>query len=886
MNAPKAIVADDAILYGDLPNVSLVVGVSLEFPALEQSPTDVKNEFYAKWEGFVGNIPEKYALQMVRRIDGDYRSQLDFYGSTRGLGRFDRYVRNVNFRRYQYAQEAGELWNRKVDIFLSTFHALGGSAKNIQQRLAGSADGMRQFLEQLQPMVRAFGGTVVRHTTVTLARAIRDTLGGVTALPLAEGDGDAAEIEAISDYIDHAYPSGTIDAGEGILFHDGQYHRFLVMDNQPNESAPFMASDMMLTSHKDVVFSTSMRVLPKQVMLDKLQTRYNRIKADLLVQQKKGKHDVRAEVDLHDLEQSLLELKKGSGGVCHAIITAHLWAPDRDTLTTRVDEVRQNFALARGATLYESGLPAETRKLFFSTLPGYHGDWIKPFEKEFDAALGSRLLPVAAVFKGERKEPMALYQGLSKTLVGFSLFRGGRPLHTSIWGTTGVGKSAFCNDMLTQMNPYLDQIFIIESGYSYGVTVMLLGGKTIDLKLNGNQHLNLFDTHGIPLQPGHLSSIAAILFAMTGGGIEGYSREHVKSVLSRVAEKFLENTKKHWASKHPEDLLRVEREAVLFHSHLRHVGGDIDEAAEFLHFKATLDPALLATVTEPEVLNLFQNPETERFASRYVFSGLGHEDFELLEQFVDFLEHFSTDGKDPELRQLLSTLLTPWCGGEFGNLLNGYSNINLSGRLVHVELSGLGSNALLKSVVMALLNVVAFKDVLAAPRSHKKVWVFEELGALGSAMEGLGDIVKEVAQTGRKYNLCLVTIAQQFAAFAGMKGMQEATTGNVQQYVIFKQKSASDLRALLAETGLPLTLAQTIMDFPNPADTQHPKYASALLATETGTGWNIGTMLIHCPKAMIWAADSSGEEYDKKMKLLESAEAESFIATLLDDEAA
>src|SRR5690606_29308109 len=285
-----------------LPHVSLVIGVTLEFPALEQSPADVKNEFYAKWEGFIGNVPEKYAIQMVRRIDGDYRSQLDFYGATSGLGRFDRYVRNVNYRRYQYAQEVGELWNRKVDVFLSSFHSLGGSTKNINQRLSGSADGMRQFLDQLQPMIRAFGGIMTKHTTATLARAIRDTLGGAPPSPVNETE--AAEIETIGDYIDHVYPSGTIDAGEGIIFHDGRYHRFLVLDNQPNESVPFMAADMMLTSHRDVAFSTSMKVLPKQVMLDKLQTRYNRIKADVLVQERKGKHDVRAEVDLHDLEQS------------------------------------------------------------------------------------------------------------------------------------------------------------------------------------------------------------------------------------------------------------------------------------------------------------------------------------------------------------------------------------------------------------------------------------------------------------------------------------------------------------------------------------------------------------------------------------------------------
>ena len=180
--------------------------------------------------------------------------------------------------------------------------------------------------------------------------------------------------------------------------------------------------------------------------------------------------------------------------------------------------------------------------------------------------------------------------------------------------------------------------------------------------------------------------------------------------------------------------------------------------------------------------------------------------------------------------------------------------------------------------------MIAFNEVLAAPRKQKKVWVFEELSVLGKAMPELGDIVEEIAQTGRKYNLCLVTIAQTFTAFDSAPTMKRVVAGNMQQYVIFRSKSKSDLGELLEETKLPTSLSSTIMEYPNPSDTPEPHYSSALLALETRSGWNMGTMLVHCPKAMLWAADSQGESYDEKIALLQSEEADDFIKNLLNNE--
>lgn len=881
MNAPKVTIGEGALLYGDLPNISLVVGITLEFPALEQSPDDVKNEFFQRWETWLGNIPEKYALQVARRIDADFEAQLSHYSETTGVGEFDRHVRGINQARYDRAQEEGVLWNRKLDVFLSSFLTLRGSEGNITKRLQASAEGMRQFLEQLSPIVKAFGGAMTAHTSVTLARRIRETLGGVKKLSLLNET--VEDVEQVEDFLDYVYPSGTIDGGEGVLFHDGQYHRFLVLDAHPQESVPFMASEMMRTSHHDVTFVTSLTVQAKAPMLNQLQTRYNRLNNDLNALRKKNKDDLRMADDLEELGQALVHLKKGSGGICKAILIAHIWATDRDTLANRVDEVRTNFALARGATLYESGLPTESRKLFYSTLPGYHGDWLKPFVREFDAALGARMLPLSAVFQGERKEPMALYQGHGHTLVGFSLFRGGRPLHTSIWGATGCGKSAFCNDFLTQMNAHLDQILIVESGNSYGVTVQLLGGRSLDLKVNSNQHINLFDTNGLPFLSEQKDTMARILSAMVGE-VEGFSRDHVGAVLESTASDFMNSVRKEWEEHHEARVEELEKEYVLFLQHLEEVR-EYDFIAEFLKFRTALTHAEVEAVTEEDVLAVIQNPDLVGGAEAYRFSAMSPDDFQILERYRDYLEFFDTSEEDRDLRKRLATLLAPWCGGQYGNLLNGYTNIELTGRLVKVELSGLKSD-LMKSVVLSLLNVIAYNEVLAAPRSQKKVWVFEELSVLGKEMPQLADIVEEIAQTGRKYNLCLVTIAQTFTAFESAPTMKRVVAGNMQQYVIFRSKSKSDLAELLEETKLPTSLTSLIMEYPSPSDTPEPHYSSALLAIETRSGWNMGTMLIHCPPAMLWASDSQGESYDEKMAVLQSDGAEEFISKLLNNDQA
>ncbi len=861
------------ILYGDLPNVMVAIGAEITFPSLENSPAETKNEFFYKWESFIGSIPEKYFFQIKSSINADYVHQLSYYGKADGKTRLDKHVRQVNHDRYFRAMDRDELWNRRIIVYCSEALTVAGSERNMTSRLTGAVDSMRGFLGNLESLVRSFGGGLQFLDTRGLRDAVRMTLGGVPRGGLPD-----LEIEEGEDYIDAAYPSSTVHVDDGVLYHDGRYHRFLVLKDTPTHSFPFMCSQMLATSHKDVAVTVNIRSQSKDEMLDKLETRYNRMRAD-----QAKKPSVRGADDLKQLEASISQLKGSSGGISSIVLVVHLWAPDRDTLLSRTDEVRMNFAMMRGATVYEPSLPIEARRFFYASLPGYHGEKMTPYALEIDPALASRVLPFAAMFKGDQEEPMALYQGEGKSLVGMSLFRGGRPLHTCIFGSSGVGKSAFCNDLLTQMYPFLDRVLIIETGNSYGVTVGLLGGKSLLLSVNGSYRLNLFDTNGSPLMASDISNMASIIFAMTG--FSGDKAVRMKAVIATTVESFMSNSLQAFIDTNPEAADRAFMEALLFHRYKEGQEGDYDEKAAFWAFKRDLTDAEVDAVSRKDMLDFIQDPKFEREANRYLYSLMRPEDFELLGDYKDFIKYFREDDLNASMLDDLATLLEPWCGGEHGNLLNGHTNFSITGSLVQLELEGLGENEELKNVVLSLLRVLAFQDVLAAPRSEKKLWLFEEMGSLTRSMEGLGEIAKTIAQTGRKYNLCMLTVMQQFDAMAAKGGMMEATIGNSSQFVIFRQQTKADLEKLLAEVNLPQSLTDMIMDYPYPGDIRPPapKHSTALLATVTGTGWSLGTVLIHCPPAVLWAADSSGENYEEKLRILASPESGEFLDRLFGD---
>lgn len=870
MNPPPGIIEDDAILYGDLPHCLLAVGIRVMVPDLSNFAASALNQFYERLENFLGNLPEKYSLQVHSRTNSDYSTQLEAYERQAGLTEYDTFVRSNNHARFSEASDMGDLWNKTIEIYLSEHLTLKGSSKNIDKKITASREGMQGYINTLKSALAALGGRYEEMRNEDLATALKSVL-NISNSPVESLD----EIEG-EDAVGYYYNSDTVSVENGTIYHAGRYHQFLTLRELPEESYPYMCKVFTSSYHKDISFTLLLRTKDKDQTLLHLENEYAKLTKDVEKNPSPSSED-----NLEQLRESIIDIKKSSGGMTSATLISHVWSADQDSLVSKVDALKSNFASLRGARLYQTGLPVESRRLFYATFPGYCGDDLKSYRFDSSPTLASRLAPLDSQFKGNELNPMAIYQGDNKSLVGLSLFDGGRPLHTCIFGSSGAGKSVACNDLLTQINPFLSSTLIIEVGNSYGVTVKFLGGKSIELHPNGYHRMNIFDTHGSPLFPEDVNTMGSFIQTMCMTGDEPEEKAHI----AKSIEQFLHNNLEEWKTHQGEALGDYYVEATHFLRYRKENLGELTDNEIYFSFKRQYDPATAHPLTDEEILDAQQDPSSSEALERYLFSFMKPEDFEILENYAEMLKHFySGEGRD-SLRRL-GNLLDPWCGGEHGNLLNGHTNFDISGRLVQLELEGLGDNDHLKSVVLNLLKVLAFKDVLKLPRDQKKLWLFEELGSLSRAMSGLSDMAKTIAQTGRKYNLCLLTIVQQFEAFSEDDSMMKATIGNANQFIIFKQKSRSDLEKLLDEASLPGSLAEVIVNYVDPSDIRPAKdrYSSACLITQSSAGWQAGTMYIHCPKPVIWAADSSGENYQRKVEIINRHGSEAVLSALLSDE--
>jgi len=74
------------------------------------------------------------------------------------------------------------------------------------------------------------------------------------------------------------------------------------------------------------------------------------------------------------------------------------------------------------------------------------------------------------------------------------------------------------------------------------------------------------------------------------------------------------------------------------------------------------------------------------------------------------------------------------------------------------------------------------------------------------------------------------------------------------------------------------------MEYPNPEDIRpkSSRHSTALIVSEQSGGWNVGTAMIFALPAVIWSADSSGENFEKKMKAVKTLGREGFMDALLD----
>ena len=211
--------------------------------------------------------------------------------------------------------------------------------------------------------------------------------------------------------------------------------------------------------------------------------------------------NVDAQVAEHQLVRVLQDLISSSLKACQMslIVTVRTSKPARNRIER--EEAERILADRRQRLLHAiarmnggRGIPETLaqKRLFFTGLPAMGGE----NRRELDLLTlnVADLLPVEMPWRGTPHSPLMLFETPYRQLVPFSPFDASLgDANMLIMAKTGGGKTFMAQLFLLMMARANPQISIIERGDSYQPLVELMGGRVIDVKLDGSETLNPWD---------------------------------------------------------------------------------------------------------------------------------------------------------------------------------------------------------------------------------------------------------------------------------------------------------------------------------------------------------------------------------------------------------
>jgi hypothetical protein len=211
--------------------------------------------------------------------------------------------------------------------------------------------------------------------------------------------------------------------------------------------------------------------------------------------------NVDAQVAEHQLIKVLQDLISSSLKSCQMslIVTMRTSKPARNRLEREeaeraLSDRRQRVLHAIARMNGSRGIPETLaqKRLFFSGLPAMGGE--NKREMDLLTLNAADLMPVEMPWRGTQHSPLLLFETPYRQLVPFSPFDASLgDANMLIMAKSGGGKTFMTQLFLLMMARANPQISIIERGDSYQPLVELMGGRVIDVNLDGNETLNPWD---------------------------------------------------------------------------------------------------------------------------------------------------------------------------------------------------------------------------------------------------------------------------------------------------------------------------------------------------------------------------------------------------------
>lgn len=858
-------------------------GFEVTAPDLEQADPVHHNALESDLMALLAVLKPGQRMQLQWDVGGDYSPELLNYRRETREGAKNPWTerqRNEIFVRHWKAMEAGELRREKLRLYF-TMPVAGDVMGAKRGRLSNAAlisayqEEFHQLGLFLQALFQGSGGRVrpmtdaehFLHYLEFLNPSLRERK---VSSPLEFFD-PARSIQE-NCWHGECRPLAKPDTG---FYHDGYYHGILVLKGLPKRTRPGIAYRLTKLGFRGYAITVNIDPIDVGRLIEQEQKELSRIEGDY-----ESGRKVKLLAAMRTKSAKIARYSNGDSLPLRVQYIIRAWDKSRDDLRAKLIALRAAVGNMERSVAYEPALETSARNFFYSSWPGWSFSRYDALFHDYDDAMVANILPFSSTPIGHLESAEFVFDGANGNLVGGRTFCGEgnsqTPQNAVVLGTTGAGKTVFIINLLTQTELYYAYTNIIDEGGSYNVYTKTVDPKAepIVIRADGKLTMNYLDSRGLPLSGLHLSAAAALPMLMIGQSHDEDKNKLRRALLTNAINRLYDDFARWHANRHPEAWADLGRRACALDAWRRERMGpqatDVDAFLEFRELEGGRPDeaaAFLGKIDESRALRFTQDPATAPQVRNLAFAGFAPAEYPQHGHLQELLAAEASGPHADEMRYL-ATLLEPWsANGSYGELFDGVSNVDLTGRIAHFELGYIPESAEeLKAAAAFLIANYARSHMMRLPRGLRKRSVIEEVSRFALVPTGR-KVIRENYQQLRKYNVWNLVSVQNYEQFRSSE-IRGPVLGNTRVLFLLRQNDRADVQDLANDFPLPDAAMDAVMSHPEPEKLTGQKYSQLTYYHTDERRPMIVTMRHVASREMLYCASSSGAHFDERAKAL------------------
>jgi hypothetical protein len=872
---------EDVIVFDGFRYVAR--GFEIIAPDLENADPVHHNALERDLIALLAVLKPHQRMQAQWSANGSYRrALLKYRATTRELAKnpWTERVRNEIFVRAWEMEESGALRHERLRLYITSPLATEARGSSYSRRsmaavLAAHQEEFRQIGSFLEALFGSSGGQVRPMTDADHFLHYLEFLN--PSLP-EQKISDPLEFfdpeKSIQDNCWHGEcrPLEKPDTG---FYHDGYCHGMLVLKSLPKRTRPGIAYLLTKLGFRDYAITVNIETVDVEEVIEREQKELTRVEGDY-----ESLRKIKLLAAMKTKAAKIARYSNGDSSPYRIQYILRAWDKSRDDLRAKLTALKAAVSNMERAVAYEPSLETSARNFFYSSWPGWSFSRYSALWRDYDDALVANILPFSSTPVGYLDEAEFICDGANGNLVGGRTFVGEgdsvTPQNAVVLGTVGSGKTVLTISILSQTECFRSFTMIVEEGGAYNVYVKTVDphAESIVIQPNGRLTMNYLDTRGLPLSGLHLSAAAALPMLMVGRSPDEDKNKLRQALLVNAINRLYDDFAQSHANRNPDAWLSLARRACALDAWRRERMGpqatDVDAFLEFSEFRErNVDEAdaFLARFSEAEVIRFAKEPATSAQVRNLVFANFAPSEYP---QHGHLQELLAAEASGPHAEEMryLATLLEPWsANGSYGELFDGVSNVNLTGKIAHFELGYIPESAEeLKAAAAFLIANYTRSHMMRLPRALRKANVFEEVARFALIPSGK-KVLRESYQQLRKYNVWNLASVQNYELFKN-SDIRGPVLGNSRILFLLRQSDRADVEDLARDFPIPEAAKDAVMTHPEPEKIVGQKYSQFTYYHTDERRPMIVTMRNVASRELLYCAASSGAHHDRRAQQL------------------